>query len=37
MDDNLTSGDVFATPGDSPLRVIVDGTATSKIQATVDK
>jgi len=32
-----TTGDVFVTPGDSPLRAVLDGTATAKIQVTVDK
>jgi hypothetical protein len=31
-----TSGDVFATPGDSPLYVVLDGTAATVLQVTVD-
>lgn len=33
----VTTGDVFVTPGGSPLYMVLDGTATSKLQATVDK
>lgn len=31
------SGDLFATPGDSPIYIVVDGTAACKVTATVDK
>lgn len=32
----VTSGNVFCTPGGSPLYVVLDGTGTAKLQVTVD-
>jgi hypothetical protein len=31
------AGDLFATPGDSPLYVVVDGTSNALLQVTIDR
>lgn len=33
----VTSGDVYASPGDSPLYITLDGTSNAVLQATVEK